>query len=146
MKNRPALGDSKSNIGKNLMTCHNLRSGMAETYQDQNGEYSNWNGMDPYNVNPYWDVYKNFERVEERPVPSHGQGMEHGTSQTLKVQERWEPIWIGSCSMISKHLRLRDWSWKNAKTAISGTVCTTRNTGSYNNNMGWFRFQRYIRR
>lgn len=29
-----------------------------KTYQDANGEYSNWNGLDPYNVNPYWDVYK----------------------------------------------------------------------------------------
>lgn len=30
-----------------------------KSYQDANGEYANWNGMDPYNVNPYWDVYKN---------------------------------------------------------------------------------------
>ena len=45
VKNRPALGDSKSNV---------------RTYQDEDGNYSNWNGMDPYNVNPYWDLYKNF--------------------------------------------------------------------------------------
>ena len=31
-------------------------------YQDENGEYANWNGMDPYNVNPYWDLYKNWNK------------------------------------------------------------------------------------
>lgn len=60
VKNRPALGDSKSNIGKNLMTlATTYDQNWLRTYQDENGEYSNWNGMDPYNVNPYWDVYKN---------------------------------------------------------------------------------------
>ena len=60
VKNRPALGDSKSNIGKNLMTlATTYNQAWLEQYQDENGEYSNWNGMDPYNVNPYWDVYKN---------------------------------------------------------------------------------------
>lgn len=60
VKNRPALGDSKSNIGKNLMTlATTYDQDWLKTYQNANGEYSNWNGMDPYNVNPYWDVYKN---------------------------------------------------------------------------------------
>lgn len=60
VKNRPALGDSKSNIGKNLMTlATTYDQAWLRTYQDENGEYSNWNGMDVYNVNPYWDVYKN---------------------------------------------------------------------------------------
>ncbi|GET27329.1 SusC/RagA family TonB-linked outer membrane protein [Prolixibacter sp. NT017] len=60
VRNRPALGDSKSNIGKNLMTlATTYDQRWLKTYQDENGEYANWNGMDPYNVNPYWDVYKN---------------------------------------------------------------------------------------
>ena len=60
VKNRPALGDSKSNIGKNLMTlATTYNQSWLRTYQDANGDYANWNGMDPYNVNPYWDVYKN---------------------------------------------------------------------------------------
>ncbi len=60
VKNRPALGDSKSNIGKNLMTlATTYDQKWLKTYQGQNGEYANWNGMDPYNVNPYWDIYKN---------------------------------------------------------------------------------------
>lgn len=60
VKNRPSLGDSKSNIGKNLMTlATTYDQRWLKSYQDENGDYSNWNGMDPYNVNPYWDVYKN---------------------------------------------------------------------------------------
>lgn len=60
VKNRPAMGDSKANIGKNLMTlATTYDQAWLKTYQDENGEYSNWNGMDPYNVNPYWGVYKN---------------------------------------------------------------------------------------
>jgi TonB-linked SusC/RagA family outer membrane protein len=58
--NRPALGDDRSNIGKNLMTlATTYNQNWLRTYEDVNGEYSNWNGRDPYNMNPYWDVYKN---------------------------------------------------------------------------------------
>lgn len=66
VKNRPALGDSKSNIGKNLMTlATTYDQAWLRTYEDENGEYSNWNGMDPYNVNPYWDVYKNSNNSDK---------------------------------------------------------------------------------
>lgn len=66
VKNRPALGDSKSNVGKNLMTlATTYDQRWLKTYQDINGNYSNWNGMDPYNVNPYWDVYKNFNKSDK---------------------------------------------------------------------------------
>lgn len=41
VKNRPALGDSKANIGKNLMTLANTyNQAWLRTYQDANGEYS----------------------------------------------------------------------------------------------------------
>lgn len=60
VKNRPALGDSRSNIGKNLMTlATTYNQEWLRQYQTADGEYSNWNGMDVYNVNPYWDIYKN---------------------------------------------------------------------------------------
>lgn len=66
VKNRPALGDSKSNVGKNLMTlATTYDQRWLKTYQDINGNYSNWNGMDPYNLNPYWDVYKNFNKSDK---------------------------------------------------------------------------------
>lgn len=60
VKNRPALGDDKSNVGKNLMTLSTTYDqAWLKNYQNELGEYQNWNGMDPYNVNPYWEIYKN---------------------------------------------------------------------------------------
>lgn len=60
VKNRPALGDSQSNVGKNLMTLANsYNQEWLRKYQTSSGEYSAWNGNDQYNKNPYWDLYKN---------------------------------------------------------------------------------------
>ena len=60
VKNRPALGDSQSNVGKNLMTlAGTYNQEWLKTYEDADGNYSNWNGYDQYNRNPYWDLYKN---------------------------------------------------------------------------------------
>ena len=60
VKNRPALGDSQSNVGKNLMTlAGTYNQTWLKTYQTADGEYANWNGNDQYNRNPYWDLYKN---------------------------------------------------------------------------------------
>ena len=57
VKNRPALGDDKSNVGKNLMTLSTTYDqSWLKNYETAAGEYQNWNGMDPYNVNPYWDI------------------------------------------------------------------------------------------
>src|SRR5574344_1962455 len=81
VKNRPALGDSKSNIGKNLMTlATTYDQEWLKTYQDQNGEYSNWNGMDPYNVNPYWDVYKNSNESKKDQFRFNGKAVWHITN------------------------------------------------------------------
>lgn len=86
VKNRPALGDSKSNIGKNLMTlATTYDQEWLETYQDANGEYSNWNGMDPYNVNPYWDVYKNSNNSKKDQFRFNGKVVWNIT-QHLKIQ------------------------------------------------------------
>lgn len=60
VKNRPALGNSQSNVGKNLMTLastYNIE--WLKNYQNADGTYANWNGNDQYNRNPYWDLYKN---------------------------------------------------------------------------------------
>ena len=59
VKNRPALGDSQSNVGKNLMTLastYNIE--WLKNYQNLDGTYARWNGNDQYNKNPYWDLYK----------------------------------------------------------------------------------------
>lgn len=60
VKNRPALGDSQSNVGKNLMTlAGTYNQAWLQHYETIDGEYANWNGNDQYNRNPYWDLYKN---------------------------------------------------------------------------------------
>ncbi len=60
VKNRPALGDSQSNVGKNLMTlAGTYNQAWLQNYETSDGNYANWNGNDQYNKNPYWDLYKN---------------------------------------------------------------------------------------
>ena len=60
VKNRPALGDSQSNVGKNLMTlAGTYNQAWLKNYETSSGDYANWNGNDQYNKNPYWDLYKN---------------------------------------------------------------------------------------
>ena len=86
VKNRPALGDSKSNIGKNLMTLATTYDQQwLKTYQDANGDYSNWNGMDPYNVNPYWDVYKNSNNSKKDLFRMNGKAV-WNINKHLKLQ------------------------------------------------------------
>lgn len=86
VKNRPALGDSKSNIGKNLMTLSTTyNQEWLKTYQDENGEYSNWNGMDPYNINPYWDVYKNSNNSKKDQFRFNGKAI-WNINKHLKLQ------------------------------------------------------------
>ncbi len=86
VKNRPALGDSKSNIGKNLMTlATTYDQNWLKTYQDENGEYSNWNGMDPYNVNPYWDIYKNSNNSKKDQFRLSGKAT-WNIKEHLKIQ------------------------------------------------------------
>ena len=60
VKNRPALGDSQSNIGKNLMSlASTFNQEWLKTYENAEGEYAAWTGYDQYNKNPYRDLYKN---------------------------------------------------------------------------------------
>ncbi|MBE6263003.1 MAG: SusC/RagA family TonB-linked outer membrane protein [Prevotella sp.] len=60
VKNRPALGDAHSNIGTNLMTmASTIDQAWLKTYENPNGGYATWLGYSQYNINPYWDLYKN---------------------------------------------------------------------------------------
>lgn len=95
VKNRPAMGDSKANIGKNLMTlATTYNQEWLKTYQDENGEYSNWNGMDPYNVNPYWGVYKNQNTSKKDQFRLNGKAIWNVTPHfklqgTLGTEMNW---------------------------------------------------------
>ena len=63
VKNRPALSDSQSNVGRNLMTlAGTYNQEWLKHYQNEDGSYANWNGNDQYNKNPYWDLYKNSNK------------------------------------------------------------------------------------
>lgn len=86
VKNRPALGDSKSNIGKNLMTlATTYDQNWLKNYEDAAGNYANWNGMDPYNVNPYWDIYKNYNKSHKDLFRLNGKVL-WNLSDRLKLQ------------------------------------------------------------
>lgn len=59
VKNRPALGDSQSNVGKNLMTlAGTFNQAWLQAYETADGDYAPWTGNSQYNKNPYWDLYK----------------------------------------------------------------------------------------
>ena len=86
VKNRPALGDDKSNVGKNLMTLSTTYDqAWLKNYENELGEYQNWNGMDPYNVNPYWDIYKNKNQSYKDLLRMNGK-IVYNIIPQLKVQ------------------------------------------------------------
>lgn len=86
VKNRPALGDSQSNVGKNLMTlASTYNQDWLRTYQTENGEYANWNGNDMYNRNPYWDLYKNNNETAKDVFRLTGKAI-WNINQHLKLQ------------------------------------------------------------
>lgn len=86
VKNRPALGDSQSNVGKNLMTLASTYNQIwLKNYQTVNGEYANWNGLDQYNRNPYWDLYKNRNKSDKDVFRFTAKGI-WNVDEHLKVQ------------------------------------------------------------
>ena len=86
VKNRPALGDSQSNVGKNLMTlAGTYNQEWLRNYQTADGDYANWNGNDQYNKNPYWDLYKN-ENTTAKDVLRFSAKAVWNISDHLKLQ------------------------------------------------------------
>ena len=84
--NRPALGYSQSNVGKNLMTlAGTYNQEWLQTYQDADGNYSNWNGNDMYNINPYWTLYKNGN-VSKKDVYRFTGKVIYNIDDHLKIQ------------------------------------------------------------
>lgn len=127
VKNRPALGDSKSNIGKNLMTlATTYNQEWLKTYQDENGEYSNWNGMDPYNVNPYWDVYKNSNNSKKDQFRFNGKAI-WNINKHLKLQGTIGAELNYFIFEDFKAPTLLDTKPVTCRTVTSVTVCTTSN-------------------
>lgn len=86
VKNRPALGDSQSNVGKNLMTLANtFNHEWLKNYENGDGTYANWNGLDQYNKNPYWDLYKNSNTSGKDVFRLTGKAI-YNVNDHLKIQ------------------------------------------------------------
>ena len=86
VKNRPALGDDRSNVGKNLMTlATTYDQAWLKNYQTAEGEYADWNGRQMYNVNPYWDIYKNKNQSYKDQFRMNGK-IVYNIIPQLKVQ------------------------------------------------------------
>ena len=86
VKNRPALGDSQSNVGKNLMTLSGTyNQNWLKNYETTDGDYANWNGNDQYNKNPYWDLYKN-ENTSKKDVYRFTAKAIYNIDEHLKLQ------------------------------------------------------------
>lgn len=56
VKNRSAVGEYQSSVGRNLVTLANTfnQDWLKANYEDAAGNYFDWNNRDPYNLNPYW--------------------------------------------------------------------------------------------
>lgn len=66
VNNRPALANATTNVGKNLMTlATTFDQAWLQHYQNEDGTYADWNGLQIYNVNPYWDLYKNSNESDK---------------------------------------------------------------------------------
>ncbi|SBV97518.1 SusC/RagA family TonB-linked outer membrane protein [uncultured Dysgonomonas sp.] len=59
VKNRPALAGDSYNAAKNLITLPTTfnQAWLKNYYQDENGNYGDWNSRNPYALNPYWMLY-----------------------------------------------------------------------------------------
>lgn len=86
VKNRPSLGDSQSNVGKNLMVlATTFDQSWLKHYMDSDGNYANWNGRDQYNRNPYWDLYKNENKSTKDVYRFTGKAI-YNVDAHLKIQ------------------------------------------------------------
>lgn len=58
VKNRPAMGDDRTNIGRNLITLSNTfdQAWLKDSYMDDSGNYYDWNYRNMWNLNPYWII------------------------------------------------------------------------------------------
>ena len=65
VNNRPGLSDDPSNIGNSIIgLAPNLdQRWLSESYADEYGRYTDWNGNNIYRLNPYWVINKMRNRT-----------------------------------------------------------------------------------
>ena len=84
--NRPALASATTNVGKNLMTlATTFDQAWLKHYQNEDGTYADWNGLQIYNVNPYWDLYKNSNESTKNVFRFSGKAV-YNINKHLKIQ------------------------------------------------------------
>lgn len=86
VNNRPALASAATNVGKNLMTlATTFDQAWLKHYQNADGTYADWNGMQIYNVNPYWDLYRNSNLSGKDVFRLTGKAV-YNVNKHLKIQ------------------------------------------------------------
>ena len=141
VKNRPALGDSQSNVGKNLMTlAGTYNQAWLENYENADGTYANWNGNDMYNKNPYWDLYKNVNTTAKDVFRLSGRAVWNATKH-FKLQ--------GTVGTDMNNMTFEELTYRTTPGAVAGSMQSqsfnnmTLNAellALYNNNWGDFDF------
>jgi TonB-linked SusC/RagA family outer membrane protein len=72
--NRPALSDSKNNAAYSLIgLANNYDQAWLANFKDQNGTYYDWNGGNPWRLNPYWSLYEMSNKSEKNRIIASGQ-------------------------------------------------------------------------
>lgn len=141
VKNRPALGDSQSNVGKNLMTlAGTYNQAWLQHYQNEDGSYARWNGNDQYNKNPYWDLFKNDNKTAKDVFRLTGRAVWNVTGH-FKLQ--------GTVGTDINKMTFQDYTAKTTPGALSGKLdkqvfdnktLNAELLALYNNNWGRFDF------
>ena len=141
VKNRPALGDSQSNVGKNLMTlAGTYNQAWLQHYQNEDGSYARWNGNDQYNKNPYWDLFKNDNKTAKDVFRLTGRAVWNVTGH-FKLQ--------GTVGTDINKMTFQDYTAKTTPGVLSGKLdkqvfdnktLNAELLALYNNNWGRFDF------
>lgn len=141
VKNRPALGDSQSNVGKNLMTlAGTYNQEWLKNYQNEDGTYARWNGNDQYNKNPYWDLYKNENKSMKDVFRFTGRAV-WNVNKNFKLQ--------GTVGTDLNKMSFKNFIAKSTPGTLSGKLekqsfdnmtVNAEILGLYNNNWGRFDF------
>jgi len=85
--NRSALSDSRANPSRNLMSLATTydQAWLKNSYEDENGNYYDWNGRDVWNVNPYW-IINNMTNTSEKDKYMASALVRYRVNDHLKLQ------------------------------------------------------------
>ena len=87
VNNRPALADSPNNIGLSVigLAPNFNQAWLGQSYKDDYGRYTDWNGGNIYRINPYWSINEMTNRSTKDRIMGHLQLNYHFTPH-LSIQ------------------------------------------------------------